>query len=97
MLASIPSRLLSEWMLFAQIEPFGEERADRRAGIVASTVANVNRDPKIRREPWRADDFMPQYDREDEPVPEQPKWMQMLATVEMWNAALGGQDLRPSE
>ena len=31
---------LSEWMAYFSIEPFGEARADYRAGLVASTIAN---------------------------------------------------------
>jgi len=50
---------LAEWIAFFGINPWGEERADLRAGIVASTLANVNRDPKRRPEPYRATDFMP--------------------------------------
>lgn len=30
-------------MAYARLEPFGEERADLRAGIVAATIANVFR------------------------------------------------------
>ncbi len=40
------------------------EAADERrffcAGVVASVVANVNRDPKKKREPFTPQDFMPQ-------------------------------------
>jgi hypothetical protein len=32
---------LAEWAAYYQCEPFGEERADLRAGIVASVIANV--------------------------------------------------------
>ncbi|MHB9836848.1 phage tail assembly protein T [Paraburkholderia terrae] len=39
LLANLDSAELSEWMAFNQIEPFGEARADLRAGIIASTVA----------------------------------------------------------
>jgi hypothetical protein len=35
-----------EWAAFYEISPFGEERADLRAGVIASTIANVNRDPR---------------------------------------------------
>jgi hypothetical protein len=31
---------LSEWQEYYSIEPFGEERADLRAGIIAATVEN---------------------------------------------------------
>lgn len=43
LLASMSSRELTEWQMFYHIEPFGGERADLQAGIVASTIANVNR------------------------------------------------------
>ena len=33
---------LSEWMAYYNIEPFGDERADLRAGIIASTIVNVH-------------------------------------------------------
>ena len=41
-----------------QIDPWGEQRADLRAGIVASTLANINRDPK-KTPPFKATHFMP--------------------------------------
>jgi len=56
------SRLLSEWMAYSAVEPWGEERADLRMGILASVIANTQRDPKKRREPWRPEDFMPKFD-----------------------------------
>lgn len=89
MLNSIPSRLLSEWMAFARLEPFGEERADLRAGIIAATVANVNRGKKDK--PLRAQDFMPKFDEVEDDMPD---WERMLRQVEMLNAAFGGSDLR---
>lgn len=43
-LAELGERMTSQefglWIAYHQIEPFGEVRADLRAGIVASTVAN---------------------------------------------------------
>lgn len=48
-------------MVYYELEPFGEERADLRAGIVASTVANVNRDAKKQKKPFAAQDFMPKF------------------------------------
>lgn len=61
LLARISSRELTEWMAYAQVEPFGEERGDLRAGIVASTIANVNRDTKKRRKPFEPEEFMPKF------------------------------------
>jgi len=46
-------------MAYASLEPFGEERADVRAGIIAAVIANANRDRKKRPEPFTPADFMP--------------------------------------
>jgi hypothetical protein len=62
MLASITSRQLREWMEFYRLEPFGEERADLRAGIIASTIANVNRSSRTAKA-FSPKDFMPDFDR----------------------------------
>lgn len=56
---------IAEWMAYAQLEPFGEERADLRAGIIASTIANVHRDPKQRKKPYTAEEFMPKFERQE--------------------------------
>ncbi len=47
-----------EWMNVYQRDPWGEERADYRAGIVAATLANIHRS-KGRR--FKPDDFMPKF------------------------------------
>jgi hypothetical protein len=57
--ARFSSREIAEWMAFASLEPFGEERADLRAGIIASVLANIHRDRKRRPEPFSPTDFMP--------------------------------------
>lgn len=58
MLAQMSSADLTEYMAFEQIDgPIGEMRADLRAGIVASTVANHSMSPP--RTPSRPADFMP--------------------------------------
>lgn len=88
LLARISSRELAEWMAYYRIEPWGEERDDLRAGIVASTVANTARDPRKRPRPFRPRDFMPDFGR-----PEQT-WQEQLQLVEMFNRAFGGRDLR---
>jgi hypothetical protein len=49
----------AEWAAFYQVEPFGEVRSDVRSAVVASTIANVHRDPKRRRKPWGLLEFMP--------------------------------------
>ena len=60
LLERLSSRELAEWMAFAQLEPFGEERADLRSAIVASTMANAWRGK--RQGPFTPKDFMPRFD-----------------------------------
>jgi len=59
MLAEMSSINLTEWMAFDQLEPFGEaeKNAEYRAGVIASTVANVNIDPK-KHKALKVTDFM---------------------------------------
>ena len=59
LLARIDSRELSEWMVYYRLEPWGTEVDDWRAGMIASVIANVNRDPKKQNKPFQPTDFMP--------------------------------------
>ena len=61
----IDSREFSEWMAFSQIDPFGEWRADARAGIIASTVANAH---STRGKAFTAADFMMEFDKQPKPT-----------------------------
>tara|TARA_R110001606_G_scaffold395627_1_gene568231 strand:- start:14266 stop:14553 length:288 start_codon:yes stop_codon:yes gene_type:complete len=36
----LSARELSEWMAYYSVEPFGTQREDYRAGLIAATVAN---------------------------------------------------------
>lgn len=84
----MPSRLLTEWMVFAKLEPFGERRADLRSAIVAATVANANRSKD--QQAYKIEDFMPKF--EDDEAEREPDWEAMLARVRGLNAAFGGED-----
>ena len=53
---------LDMWQAYAAIEPFGEARADLRMGILASVIANANRDPKRKPDPFTPMDFIPDFD-----------------------------------
>jgi len=48
----------TSWMGFYQIEPFGDLVADERHGSATSLLANLNRDPKTRPEPYMPADFI---------------------------------------
>ncbi len=53
---------LMEWMEDYNTEPWGERRADLRAGIIASTVYNMQRG---RGPAMKASDFMPDFDEKE--------------------------------
>lgn len=46
------------WHAYYASDPFGEQRADARAALIASILANVNRDPKKHPRPYELKDFM---------------------------------------
>lgn len=84
LLGELSSTQLAEWLAYFRLEPFGEERDDLRMGIVASTIANVNRSAK-RRKPYQPEDFMPRFeDAEDD---EETQALRLMAQMK---AALGG-------
>ncbi len=84
------SHEFAEWMAYYRIDPYGSWREDYRAGIVASTLANVNRtkDAKV----FTPQDFIPEFDHAEEREEQSPE--EQLQIVELLNASLGGRDLR---
>ncbi len=81
-------------MAYYRLEPFGEERSDLRAGIIASTIAEIYRDPKKRIRSFRPDDFMPAF---DQPIRRKASPQELLKKVELINRALRGRDLRSKQ
>lgn len=83
MLAGLSSSQFDEWMQYAAVEPFGEERGDLRAGIVASVIANVHRRKNARA--FRPSDFMPTFERK------KMTWQQQMQVLKAgftaWNEA----------
>jgi len=85
------SRELTEWMAFFSLEPWGTEVEDWRAGLIAATIANANRDPKKRRKPYEPQDFMPRYEK---PQVEEQSWEEQARILEMWSRVLQARDGR---
>jgi hypothetical protein len=83
MLAEISSHTFAEWLAFRRLEPWGEERADLRAGIIASTMANSMRGKKGK--PFKPQDFMPKFEQDD--PDDEMTTATMMARL---RAALGG-------
>lgn len=53
----MPAAEFSMWRSYWLVCPFGDYRSDVRSGVIASTVANVNRAKNTN--PYTPDDFMP--------------------------------------
>lgn len=66
MLEKVSSKELTEWMLFYEIEPWGTYTDMYGPSMVASTLLNVHRDKKKRREPIKPSDIMPRWDDGDD-------------------------------
>jgi hypothetical protein len=61
--AEISSAEFAEWIAYCGIDPFGEERDDLRAALVACTVANT-----FSKKRYKPADFMPDFDKHTEPM-----------------------------
>ncbi len=77
-LARCDSRQFAEWQAYYELEPWGEERADLRAGIIASTIANVNRGKG--QKAFSPGDFMPEFAKPP-PKPQTPAEMFAVMTT----------------
>lgn len=66
MLRELRPTELGLWLALWQIDPWGEQRADLRAAIGHSLLANINTDSSKRPQGWKPADFMPYRDREDD-------------------------------
>lgn len=85
----MPQAEFVEWVAYSRIEPFGEERADWRAALVASVIAEVNRNTKKRKRAFAPKDFLLRFEGAKKQT-----WQSQLQFVEMLNAAFGGTDER---
>ena len=69
LLARISSAELTEWMAFAELEPFGGDVPFLGSAIVASTVANANRKQGTKAMP--ISEFMPKWRTKSQTTVEQ--------------------------
>lgn len=85
MLSAMTWRQFVGWMQYYQEEPFGEERDDLRMAIGWSLIANANRDPKRRPQPFSPRDFMPWSDRgrtpQYKPITDPEEWRSLTMTM----------------
>ena len=75
-----------EWQAYYRAFPFESDRGDLRSGIVAATIANVNRGRGSRS--FDAHDFMPRFGKQKKKTPDQIM-ARLLEQTKRYNAARG--------
>lgn len=85
---------LTEWIAFAQLEPFGAEIEEYHAALIASTIAEVNRNRKKRGKPFAPREFMQKWGEPDEGKADSPE--AMLGFVKQFTARLAAQQGKPA-
>lgn len=89
----VSSREFAEYWAAYQLDPWGPELEDHRTGIVASTIANVNRDPKKRPRPYTPDDFTPRFGAAvDDEEPTEEELEARAAAIDEVMASIGGDE-----
>lgn len=76
LLAEIDSAELTEWFAYYTLEPFGELIADQRHGIATSVLANINRDPRRKKDAYKPSDFIYWHEAnriKENPLPQDPE------------------------
>ena len=75
-----------DWLAYYQVEPFGGLRDDLHAALVASLIANANRDPKKRRKPFSPGEFIPDWWKGKEAAEGPAHVARLLAKMRMLTA-----------
>lgn len=86
MLSRMSSLELTEWMAYYKLEPFGQERGDLQAGLVAATVVNLFKDKGSKAA--SPADFVMEFAPQVDPKPKPADWKVHLAIAQAM-AAMG--------
>lgn len=70
---------LQEWMVFAELEPFSEERMDYRFGSLALILSNAHRNSKTHPSPYSLEDTTLMFGDSPRPQKKQMDWQAMKA------------------
>jgi hypothetical protein len=71
-LRRLTAKQFLEWQAYATLEPFDEVRGDFRSALIASVLANVNRDSKKKPEPFKIQDFLLKFEEAEPPAKQTP-------------------------
>lgn len=86
LLNRISSKELTEWIIFAGVEPFGINAHYLGHAVTAQTIANTFR--KKGTKAYELSEFIPKFEQKEQSVDG------MLEFAEMLTVAMGGKDLR---
>ena len=89
MLRTMTSRQFVEWQLFAEAEPFGEERMDYRFASLAQILMNTHRDPKAHPSPYTIEEARLMFG-DAERLGEKQTWQDMLLIAKQVTAGSKG-------
>jgi hypothetical protein len=89
---AISSPEFTDWMAYAELEPFGPAQVAWQLAVIAATVANANRDPKKRSQPFQPSDFLP-----EEPMTDRERADRLRSKFDAAMMAVGGRPRRPGE
>jgi hypothetical protein len=71
------SKELTEWMAYFELDPFGNERGDLQAGIIAATVANSSMNRAKGSKALMPSEFMPDFSGNSKTIkPDSPELME---------------------
>lgn len=88
-----PQQLI-DWMVFEELEPFGDQKMADMFGSVVQVIANVNRDKKKRPQIYELEDCKLYFGDAEKPKPKVMPWQQMKAyaqaIAESHNARIRG-------
>ena len=77
LLARIDSHELSKWIEYYKTDPFGNARSDLQSGIIAATIANVNRGKNT--QSYQPSDFMPLQEKPKQEESDMQEVMNIMA------------------
>jgi hypothetical protein len=88
LLGKCSAQELTDWAAYEHIEgPLGATRGDIQAGIVAATIANVNRGKSSRH--FKPSDFMVQWDRPRAQTPQAMRSLMIALTRKLGGTVRG--------
>jgi len=86
MLRSITLSQFFEWMVYSELEPFDEVRADYRTAQVVQTLINMNRDTKRHPNPVPINECVLPFGDTELPKPQKQTWQEQKMIAMMFTA-----------